>query len=478
MKFKTIQNPLLTLLLAALLGVGCKKGEDPGILTDEALKQPVLELLKADPQFSSFVKLLSETGMDSVLASSKLFTVFAPSNDALQNLNPSATASLNAKRRFVANHIAPSLFSLHAAAHAVRLEMLNGKFNQVSASRIESATVKTANRYASNGIVHQIDAPVYALDNCWEYMNSTAAPSKQRTFLSTLNQNIFDLTNAVRIGVDPNTGANIYQPGTDSVFANLYLRRIQDLDNERKQFTVFVPEDQAWDAELDTYRPFFTASTPDSTEFATAWNVYRDFAVDTLLDPASLPASITTKTGARIVIDRANIAQSIKTSNGYVYVMRSLGMQPADKFTTRIIEGEDYVASSVNRRSNTFFRDRFNPVTGKNFRDVLVLNHGVALFNLRYDVYEVPNIKYKAYWVAVNDFQSASFSQRLGIGSPVATLLPYVAVPANNRNEVYLGEFTAGKYMPVLNLFLTAANSTSNAANPLVCDYIKLVPSL
>lgn len=477
MKFRTIQNTLITLLVLTLIVVGCKKGDDPNVLRDEALKQHVADLLKADPQFSSFVKLLNETGFDSVLASSRAFTVFAPSNEALQNLQPSAVSSPEAKRRFVANHIAPSLYSVTPGG-AVRLEMLNGKFNQVSGSRIENAAVKSANRYASNGIVHQIDAPVYALENCWEFMNGSRSPAKQRTFLSTLNRKIYDLTNAVLIGVDPNTGANLYQQGTDSVFANLYLRRVQDLDNEKKQFTVFVPEDAAWDAELNTYRPYFTASTPDSTEFATAWNVYRDFAVDTLLEPSSLPASVTTKTGVRIVIDRANIAQSIKTSNGYVYVMRSLGMLPADKFTTRILQGEDYVATSVNRRSNTFFRDRFNSVTRTPYRDVLVLNHGVALFNLRYDVSEVPNIRYRAFWVSVNDFQTATFQQRLGVGSPLSALLPYVNVAANVQTEVFLGEFSAGRYMPVLNLFLTAANSTSNAVNPLVCDYIKLVPSL
>jgi hypothetical protein len=80
--------------------------------------------------------------------------------------------------------------------------------------------------------------------------------------------------------------------------------------------------------------------------------------------------------------------------------------------------------------------------------------------------------------VAVNDFQTAAYTQKLGIGSPLATLLPYVNVAANVKTEVYLGEFTMTKYSPVLSLYLTAANSTANAANPLVCDYIKLVPSL
>ena len=107
-----------------------------------------------------------------------------------------------------------------------------------------------------------------------------------------------------------------------------------------------------------------------------------------------------------------------------------------------------------------------------------MLNHGLALFNLRYDIPEVPSIRYRAFWVAVNDFQTVTHTQRLGIGSPISTALNYITVPLNSHAEAFIGEFTLTRYSPVLNLFLTAANSTANAANPLVCDYIKLVPSL
>lgn len=473
-----IKTSFTALLLTTVLGVGCKKGEDPNVLRDEALKQNVYQLLSADPQYSSFVKLVKETGMDTVLSSSRVFTVFAPLNDALTNIDPVSISTPALKKRFVANHIAPSMFSLNGTTASVRLEMLNGKFNQIAGSKIESAAVKTANLYAANGIVHQITAPVYALDNCWELMTGAKAPAKQRSFLGTLNRNLFDVTNAVVIGVDPNTGANIYKAGTDSVFANMFLRRVQNLVDEKRQFTVFVPEDGAWDAELATYAPFFNASTVDSTVFATAWNVYRDLAVDTLLEPASLPDTVYLRSGAKIPIKRSNISQTIKTSNGYVYVMKALGIPPVAKFPARIIQGESFVATSADRRSNTFIRDRYNDVLRQNFRDVLVLNHGVALYNLRYEVSEVPNIKYRAFWVAVNDFQTATYTQRLGVGSPISASLPYTNVLANVKTEVLLGEFTVGRYYPVLNLFLTAANSTANASNPLVLDYIKLVPSL
>lgn len=478
MMTRMIKNTVALWMLVGVLLTGCKKAEDPNVLRDDALKQNLWELLNSKPEYTSFAKLVKEVGMDSLLLSSKVYTVFAPVNEAVQLMDPALTATPVLKARFVANHIAPSMVSINSTIGTVKVEMLNGKSNQVSATNIENMPFAATNRYASNGVIHSVTGVVKTLDNVWEYLIGNASPVKQRTFLNTLYGNVFDPTNAVIVGVDPNTGANIYKAGTDSVYANLYLRRVYDLRNEKKQFTMFVPEDAAWDAENATYKPYYTATTTDSTNTATAWNVYRDLVIDSLIEPSKLGDTVVTKFGAKIPVAKANIAAAIKMSNGYVYVMRALATPPVAKFATRIIEGENYNAYSVDRRSYTYFRDRYNDVTKANFRDVLVLNHGVALFNLRYDITEVPKIKYKAYWVAVNDFQTATYQQLLGIGSPTSAALPYMNVVANVKTEVYLGEFTMSRYMPVFNIYLTAANSTANASNPLVCDYIKLVPSL
>ena len=156
--------------------------------------------------------------------------------------------------------------------------------------------------------------------------------------------------------------------------------------------------------------------------------------------------------------------------------MSKIDVQPRHKFKQYLIQAENYTTTSINRRNNTYFRDRYNPFNGQDFKDLLVLNHGVALFNLQYPITEVPSIKYKAYWVALNDFQGAQHSQKLGIGIPTSTTFGYTPVPVNNYGELYIGEFTNDAYRPTYSIYLTAANSTSNAANPITCDYIRLEP--
>lgn len=475
-------KPVLIAFLGSMimLSLGCKKmAEEHNTVADPLLQKNLFEAISQNPSLSAFASYLVQTGLDKQLATSKSYTVFAPTNESLILLDASIKGNPAKLKQFIANHISEELVSYSAATPKKRILMLNGKFNAIGPFSIESSVATQSNMYASNGILHTINMSVNALENCWEFIATNAlAPVKQRSFLQSLFRNVFDATNATIVGVNPVTGDPVYQKGTDSVYTNLFWRNVHDLRDERKQFTVFILADPGWDAEQAAYSKYFATGTTDSTNFATAWNIVRDFAVDTAYTPAGLPDTVVSKFGAKLPINKNAIVSSIKTSNGYVYIMGSLPVAPALRFTTRVIEGEKYIASSNDKRSVTYFRDRYNDLSKMNYSDVLVLNHGVAMFNLRYDISEIPSIKYKAYWVAVNDFQTAAFTQKLGIGSPASVLLPYVNVAANVKGEVYLGEFTMAKYSPVLSLYLTAANSTANAANPLVCDYIKLVPSL
>jgi Fasciclin domain len=468
----------LSIMLTMLLG--CSKMNDSKYdITNPALKQNLFELISANPDLSSFAKYLVQTGYDKVISSSKNYTVFAPANSSLATLDANIINNPTKLKLFIGNHIATQLYRTSDVSSSTRISMINGKYSNMLKTKLEDATIKSADNYASNGLLHIIDQYVPALDNCWEFINNNAsAPAKQKAFMLSLFRNVFDLTNAVVIGIKPLTGEPIYQTGTDSIYTNLYWNKVHDLKQEQKQFTLFMLEDATWDSEITKFTPYFSTSTTDSNTLITSWNVVKDFAVDTLYNPTSIPDTIFSKFGTKLPVKKANIVKTIKTSNGIVYIMNKMDVQPASKFKTIVVEAENYAATSNDRRSNTYFRDRYNTLTGLDYKDVLVLNHGVALFNIRYDLPEIPSIKYKAYWVAVNDFQTLTFTQKLGIGSAASTVFPYTTVDLNNLNEIFIGEFAVPKYAPILNIYLVAANSTTATANPLVCDYIKLVPSL
>ena len=467
------------LMTAGIFGSGCNKSiDDQTVVTDPSLQKNLMELISGKADLSTFAGYLKQTGYDAVIASSRTYTVFAPGNAELATLDASVKNDPVKLKQFIGNHIATQVYSTKDISNTTRILMASGKYLNMKGTAIGSSVITVKDQYAANGLLQQVDKMLPALESCWDFVAGSQSPANQKAFMLSLFRNVFDATNAVVIGINPTTGDPIYQAGTDSIFTNLFWNKVYDLRDEKKQFTLFMMEDAAWDADQLRFAPYYVTNTPDSNKLVTGWNVLRDLAVDSLYEPASIPDTITSKFGTRVPVERSAIVRTIRTSNGIVYIMSRINVQPASKIKTIVIEGENYNSTSHDRRSNTYFRDRYNPVTGKDFRDVEVFNHGVALFNIRYQVAEIPSIKYKAYWVAVNDFQTASFNQRLAPGLATAVTLPYIAVPANNFNEVYLGEITLAQYQPVYNFYLVAANSTTAAVNPLVCDYIKLVPSL
>jgi uncharacterized surface protein with fasciclin (FAS1) repeats len=462
-----------------LLATGCtKKTDDYNAINDPALGKTLMQLIQENKDLSTFAGYLQATGYDKELNASKAFTVFAPANSYFTTVDPAILSNPAKLKTLIGNHITAQLYRAGNSTAENRLAMMNGKYLNSKGKKIDIANITLADQYASNGLLQLVDAVIPALDNTWDFMSTSQAPAKQAAYMQSLFGNVFDTSNAIITGIDPNTGEPIYQPGTDSVYTNLFWNRVYDLRDEQKQFTYFMLADAAWDQEVDKYKPFFATTDADSTARIAGWNVVKDFAVDTVYDPASIPDTILSKAGIKLGIDRVAIVKTIKTSNGIVYIMSKLDVPPLHKFLPIVIQAENYVSTSHDRRGNTYFRDRVNTTSGKNFRDVLVLGHGVALFNIKYQISEMPKIKYTAYWVAYNDFQTANFNQKLGIGEATSAILPYVAVTVRNLDEVKLGEFTNDRYWPTFNLYLTAANSTTAAANPLVCDYIKLVPSL
>lgn len=472
-----INTVLIVLFAGFILVTGCNKWDDHNAVTDTAVTQNLFEQISANTALSKFAELLTKSGYDKVIGSSKTFTVFAPTNTALASLDAAIVNDTARLRKFVGSHIANQSYFTTAATGKIRILMLNGKYHNLLLKNIDDATITEADKYAKNGALQVIDKMLPALDNAWETLqNNSTIPAAQKTYMLSLFRKVFDAANAVQVGVNPVTGQPIYQPGTDSIQTNLFWRNVYDLRDESSEYSLFVLNDAAWATEVDKFKPYFATGTADSTTDLSNWSVVKDLAMEGVFTNATLPDTLLSKFNVKVPVEKASIVQTIKTSNGNIYIMGKVDVQPKDKIKQFYIEAERYRTTSADRRGNTYFRDRYNAITGKDFNDVLVFNHGLALFNINYRISNVYSTRYKAYWLAVNDFQTAAFNQKLGIGTPTSTTFGYTSVTANNYNEVYIGEFTLAKYQSVYDIYLTAANSTTAAANPLVCDYIRLEP--
>jgi hypothetical protein len=501
MRFKKDCLLLAAIFLTALSS--CKKWEDHTAIVNQDLTKDLYTAIKDEPTLSRFAELVTQAGLDSLLKSSKSFTVWAPSNNALNNLDPAIPADPGKLRAFVQNHISYELYFTRDAQTSKRIGMLNGKYNNFLNNKFEDATITNADRYVKNGVLHAIDKYISVLPNLWEYINSTAAQYIQNNFITGLNFPSFDPSLAVVDSISSSTGLPVYHPGTGIVIKNLFNEKVFDTRKEERQYTYFIIANPEFTLKADSLKPYFKSTSIATTDTLDKWNIVKDVLVDVLYPTiASLPATLTSKFGTPIPIDPSSITGAAKVSNGIVYFISLSGVTTASKFRQSVIQGENPSGFQSDKTGNTNYRIRYNPVSAQNYADILVSGHGVTGYYSFYRLSEMPSMKYNVYAFAVNDFQANNMVQSINpfyFTAPATyTALPCVStqLPANTAqlsyavplksavgayNEVFLGSFTSTLY-GTLDLRLTSGNTANppvlggSGNGPIVLDYLRIVP--
>lgn len=464
--------------MAVLLFVAvwaCDEWDDHNKPSEAALNENLLQSITKSAELSKFLEYLTATGYDKVIASSKSFTVWAPSNNALASLPAEIVNDPDRLSQFVANHISYQEYFTSTPKPSVRVRMLSGKYLTWYTDNLEGVGLVAANRYVRNGVLHVIDQAIVPKQNNWELLTASSAGPKQTAYLQSLTYEQFVESLATQIGVDPLTGKPVYEPGTGIVTRNRFQDEVGDIDNEDSLYTFIILTDDAFTAELDKLKPYFSTVTmnDDSITAFASWYLTRDLVFSGVIGPDELPEFLVSQFDAVVPINKSAIVETHFTSNGVVYVMNEIDFNLATKLPTFKIEGEKPTAFSRSDK-NVNIHYRYRSWASDEF-DLRVRGHGVALFNVRYRVENLPAVTYKVYWKAVNDFAAVTHQQRLLVGSLAATSFPYVTVAVNNFDEIYLGEFTTNTF-GYIDLYLVSANSTNIDVNPLVLDYIKLVP--
>jgi uncharacterized surface protein with fasciclin (FAS1) repeats len=438
---------------------------------------------------TEFTKLLVQTGYDTILAASKTYTVFVPTNEAVAKVDSAILNDPEALKEFVGNHIALTAFSSVRGTEETQIKMFSTKYLVFNGTAlIDDATIINADHYAANGVFHIIDKALTPKMNIWQYINSKAGTSAMSDYLLSLKE--------FSIYASDSTAKEIAAlvPGylSDSL-SNSYLRNVYNLNNEKNGYTLFLMEDDGYNAEVDKMKPYLIkkSNNPaiDSTAIYSKYFTVRDMAIGKKYEVDQLPATLTSRFGVEVPIDKTQIVgQPIRLSNGIVYIMKKVDVPLAKRLLTKKIEGENN-SGYWGSRNRIFYRDKVDPF-GVFYNDIMVQDPGKAEFTLMYRDKDFLSTKYKVYWRAINDRQPNVFQQRLRIGgkweiiNTVTTQtgvlydVPLTNVELNNYNEVYLGEFTLAQARDIDLISLVAANNTVNGNNSLTLDYLKFVPQI
>lgn len=470
----------ITVMLGlALVAATCnKKWDDHNAITDASVANNVYDNISKNTNLSKFAEYLVKTGYDKVIAGSKTYTVWAPTNTALASLDATIVADTAKLKLFVANHISNQTY-LSAIAEQ-RVAMLNGKYNTVGNNKFDSASITTPDVLAANGVYHVIDKFIPRYDNCWEFMKNSSTVPLMKTYLLSQDYNYFDPTIATQTGVNAQ-GDPIYDTATGLVKKNKFLEDVLDVSDEKNQYTLILMNDASFTTEYNKLSPWFKTGTPDSTNKLTSFWLTKDLVFKGAYTQAQLPDTLVSLTGVKVPVNKPSIIASYKTSNGWVHLMSKVDFTLAYKFPPLIIQGEQPTSFAADRSGNTQYRVRFNTLTGLNFNDILMQNYNYANYFIRYLVRNVPSMRYNAFWVAVNDVQTTPlWNQRLAIDSSnsATTNLPFVTVAYKNYGEVALGQLNITNYRNI-NLYVMGPTtaSTSGGVNSIALDYIKLVPA-
>ena len=475
--YKRIFVGLLTIAL-----VSCSNPWDDRENNGDAnLSVNLSEAITNTTETSQFGQLLVQTGYDKILAASKSYTVFVPTNEAMAQVDGAILNDPEALKQFVANHIALTAYSSIRTSGDVRIKMLGDKYLTFKGSTlIDDATIVTADHYAANGVFHIINKALTPKLNIWQYINSRASSSAMSQYLLSLKDiNIYSSDAIAKANAIPGALA-------DSL-TNSYLKNVYNLNNEKNSYTLFLMEDAGYSSEVDKMKPYLNVPAPEGTAALTSYFTVRDMAFPNAYELDQLPATLTSRFGVEVPVDKTQIVgEPIRLSNGIVYIMKKVDVPLAKRLVTTKIEGEKN-SGYIGSRTPILYRDRIDPF-GVLYNDIMVQTPARAKFTLLYYAKDVMySTTYRVYWRAVNNISANLFQQQLGIGgnvditvSPIAvvnitTLFPPITIPLNNYDEILLGEFNKTNAGNSDLISLIGGTSSTSA---LTLDYLKFVPVL
>lgn len=472
--YKRLFVGLLTIAL-----VSCSNPWDDRENSNDAnLSVNLNEAITNTAEVSQFGQLLVQTGYDKVLAASKTYTVFVPTNEAMDQVDDAVLNDTEAAKKFVANHIALTAYSSIRTKAQEKIKMLGEKYLLFKgATMIDDATIVTADHYAANGVFHIINKALTPKLNIWQYINSNSGSAMSQYLLSLKNINIYPS--------DAEAKANAVPGALADSLTNSYLKNVYNLNNEKNSYTLFLMQDAGYATEVDKMKPYLTVATPEGTTAVASYFTVRDMAFPNAYELNQLPATLTSRFGVEFTVDKTQIVgEPIHLSNGIVYIMKKVDVSLTKRLLTTKIEGEKNNGGYVGSRTPILYRDKIDPF-GVLFNDVMVQTPARAKFTLLYYAKDIMySTKYKVYWRAIND-QSGTFQQQLAIGGNydivtnnivnMTTTFPLITVPSRNYDEILLGEFT--KTNAGMSDLISLIGGTSSTS-ALTLDYLKFVPVL
>lgn len=407
MKRMNYKITYLVILLALILSA-CDNDWDThyGEGTAQESELNLLEFIGSQPDLSIFYQMLQISNYDLVIKDAQAYTVWAPSNTALQDVD---LADKQLVTEIVSNHIARFSISTSGVKY-VPVYMLSLKFVSFEASNSGYSFGRNelvqSNLRAKNGLVHVISDYVPYIDNIWEFIGSADGLDSLRSYMYAQGGDVFDAASSTEIGINDD-GKPIY----DSIFisANNLLIELGALDTEDSVYTVLLPNNTAWNDAYERISPSFKTRLLDGGNPTQILNTKHAIIQDIifrgrLTNPGDMDSLISTSNN--VFHSPAYLFENViqnDVSNGIAFVTNHLQFKAADSWQPEIrVEAESPIGRT---KINMDIYPRSSLGTGfelSNRRYIVVEPTSTSSLTKPSVTFEIPNTlsaKYNLYCV-------------------------------------------------------------------------------
>lgn len=268
MKTRKIYKRLAVVLTAALALAGCSDEWDDHYNGSTGANGNLWEAIESNPNLSNFATLLQGVGYDKALASSQMFTVFAPTNDnfsaehaqALVNEYKAEKAAGTRDndnttiKEFVQNHIALYNYSV-APSSSDSIVMLNGKYKVLTASTFGGQTITQANQVYGNGVLYTLAEPSSFVPNIFENLSKVEGLDSVSNFLNSFNIYVFDAASSVP--GDIVDGKTVYLDSVVNLTNRVLNTYIGRINSEDSTYWMIAPTNATWNKLVPKYEKYF-----------------------------------------------------------------------------------------------------------------------------------------------------------------------------------------------------------------------------
>ena len=340
----------------------------------------LLAEIKSHPELSTFAEMIETAGYEDLLSSSQTFTVWAPVNEALADVDMNDKAAVT---RTLINHIAR--FNISSATPAEEgVKMLNGKLMYFSddASQFGGAKIKESDIRVANGLVHELTTAIPYAYNFREYIDIHDNTTSFSKFLAKFDEELL----ASQVPGNDNADAN----DNELVSYNRLLQYpdygLGNIAAEDSVFSMVIPTDVAWAKAYDRIKPYFVNYNEDQAiadsiqDQQTSLAIISDLIFRTgLRNPLEMDSVMSTS--GSVISNPAlyfGAKEQIAASNGRIFLADNLDYDMTETFNKRIrIEAEEQTGRTPAAGTTVYTR---NVSTDNEFADEISGQRYIEVF--------------------------------------------------------------------------------------------------